>query len=360
MLNYQQLDPEYFNLKPCVIAGDECLLIGPKDITVKWTKETLNYRSVIVRKSDGEVLSASWPKFYNYLEQSHLYPNPLDYKDWYINEKIDGSTILVSKCKDQLIVRTRGVVDAFQHDSGPELKELLSENPKIIDNKWVNSEEITLIFEHCSVFNQIVIKHEKPKLVLIGAIWHKDYQIIPNYQLTSIADEIGVEMPKQFQFNSLEEIVENCKVLKGIEGYVMAFNNFANRIKLKGSEYLFLHKAKSEISNFEKVIDLFLISNSVTFEQFYSFVESHLDHELAEMAKVDIKEITEINTKVVKLIGEISEVVSHLRSLPRKEAALTIIKLYGADQLTSYAFNLLNGKELESKHRKDLILKLRK
>jgi hypothetical protein len=50
-------DREDFNFKDCVIARDECWLITPKDMSVKWTDEIARFRSCIVRKSDNFVVS---------------------------------------------------------------------------------------------------------------------------------------------------------------------------------------------------------------------------------------------------------------------------------------------------------------
>lgn len=45
-------DPKQFNFKDCVIAGDECVLVTPKDMGVEWNEENKIFRSSIWRKSD--------------------------------------------------------------------------------------------------------------------------------------------------------------------------------------------------------------------------------------------------------------------------------------------------------------------
>ncbi len=358
MLDYRQLDPESFNLKPCEIAGEPCVLITPNDIAVKWTKETMCFRSVIVRVSDGKVVSTGWPKFYNYLEQSHLYPDPLDYTDWEIYDKLDGSLIIISSHNWQPIVRTRGVIDAFEHDSGPELKRLIEENPKIIDNYWVKSGEFSLLYEHLSLVNPIVIKHAKPELVLIGAISNRDNHILDGGSLGVIAALIGVRRPDKFKFNSLEDIIKNCEVLKGREGYVLGFAGSQHRIKLKGAHYLFLHRAKSQISSFDKILDLFLSSNTNDFPSFYSYVETHLDHELAEIAKSDMEEICSLNLLAHRELDKMREKIVELSQKTRKDAAVEIQKLYDESE-RGLAFTMLSGKNIDTKQTKQLILRLK-
>ncbi len=357
-MDYRQLDTESFNLKPCEIAGDDCVLITPKEIGVTWTKETLCFRSIIIRKSDGWVINRGMDKFFNAGEKPDLYPEPQDHNDWEIREKIDGSLIIISKYEQTPIVRTRGVVDAFQHDSGPELMTLLDENPRIINNDLVNTEEYSLLLEHCSRVQQIVIRHDKPKLVLIGAIHNQTGKMLGPDLLDGWAETLGLERPKKFKFNSIYEIIENCRVLKGAEGYVLSFSNYDFRVKLKGAEYLFLHKAKSQISSWDKVLDLFLASNTDDFPSFYSYVETHLDHELAEIAKTDMEEICRLNLLAHRELDKMREKIVELSQKTRKDAAVEIQKLYDESE-RGLAFSMLNGKEISVKQHKELILRIR-
>ena len=61
-------DPKQFNFKDCVIAGDDCVLVTPKDMGVEWNDDNKIFRSSIWRKSDGKLISAGFKKFVNYFE----------------------------------------------------------------------------------------------------------------------------------------------------------------------------------------------------------------------------------------------------------------------------------------------------
>jgi hypothetical protein len=65
---------EEFTFKDCVIAGDDCWLITPNHIGVKWTDENARFRSCIVRKSDNFVVSQGFGKFTNFSEQPDFQP----------------------------------------------------------------------------------------------------------------------------------------------------------------------------------------------------------------------------------------------------------------------------------------------
>ena len=115
---------EEFNFKDCIIADDECWLITPKNMGVKWTDENARFRSCIVRKSDNFVISQGFKKFTNYGEQSAF--EPWD-DSWKIEarHKLDGSLLIVSRYKGEWILRTRGTIDARQLPNGHEIDLLI-------------------------------------------------------------------------------------------------------------------------------------------------------------------------------------------------------------------------------------------
>src|SRR5271166_2497535 len=90
------LDYENFNIKDVLLFGENFLLITPKEIGTSWTVDNLIFRSCLLRKEDYFPISLSWPKFFNFGEKSDLYPDFEKFDDWIIDEKEDGSTILIS------------------------------------------------------------------------------------------------------------------------------------------------------------------------------------------------------------------------------------------------------------------------
>ena len=101
---------EQFNVKDCVIGGDECFLVTPKDMGVEWTDENKIFRSSIWRKSDMYPISLGYRKFMNYGEKPEF--EPFEFKKATAIRKIDGSCLIVSRYKGELIIRTRGTIDA--------------------------------------------------------------------------------------------------------------------------------------------------------------------------------------------------------------------------------------------------------
>jgi hypothetical protein len=142
-------DKEEFNYKDCVIAGDECWLITPKEIGVKWTEDTMKFRSMIVRVSDNFIISRSFSKFFNYTEQPDLDKFPLD-EPFVAYEKLDGccdaDTILITDDGVKTIKEIcendfKGSVLAYDHTTNQQvmtkvLRHLIKNN----NNDWYELE----------------------------------------------------------------------------------------------------------------------------------------------------------------------------------------------------------------------------
>jgi hypothetical protein len=188
-------DKESFDYKECVIGGDLCWLIQPQRMGVTWTDENARFRSVIVRQSDNHVISQGFRKFMNFHEKPSF--EPWD-NSWPVEarRKIDGSLLIVSKYKGELIVRTRGTTDARKMPNGHEIDLLIAQHPKAFDNTWINREEHSFLFEWTTPENVIVIREDdKPTLRLIGVVDHADAWYVEQAMLDGIAERIGVMRP---------------------------------------------------------------------------------------------------------------------------------------------------------------------
>ncbi len=359
-------DLSQFDFKEMEIERHPCVLVTPKEMGVDWNKDNLILRSLIYRKKDYLPVSLSWPKFFNYTEQPGLYPNPdnFDISKSYIDEKIDGSTLIVSRYRGKYIIRTRGTFDVCCLPNYLELASTLREElERATNNKWVDSEGVTLLFEWQSVDNIIIIRPQKSQLFLIGAINMADYSIKSVKELEEISAAINIPRPKQFKFGSIKEIIDTCKSLKGQEGYVFSYNNNQNRVKLKGDWYLKLHRMKSAISSFNNLMDLYFDLDYPTQSSFFKYIEDTFDYELAKVAEPNIIQIDNIYTKAkyfeLSILGWVERncLFCHLS---KKDAAMKILEKYSKDGLDSYAFFIHKQGKLDKKMFRKLMEKIKK
>ena len=142
-------DPAEFNIKDCIIAGDECILVTPKQISVKWTDENKIFRSSIWRKSDMYPVSLGFKKFTNLGEQPTF--EPIDsHTDFEFVRKLDGccdeNTILQTDSGNKSIkeiceTQFQGKVKGFCHDTEEEIwVDVLAHSIKTNLNNWYELE----------------------------------------------------------------------------------------------------------------------------------------------------------------------------------------------------------------------------
>jgi hypothetical protein len=345
-------DPEQFNFKDCVIAGDECVLITPNDMGTKWDDENARFRSCIVRKSDNFVVSQGFGKFTNFGERPDF--QPWD-NSWKIEarHKIDGSLLIVSKYKGELIVRTRGTVDARQLANGHEIDLLIKKYPRVFEEMdMATTDDVSMLFEWTTPSNIIVLReHDEPTLTLVGMVHHSDCYYTSQDYLDIYAEELGVNRPEKYEYNSIEECILDVAAWQGKEGVVLYSPDGQTLKKIKADEYCELHKLATGIKGINQVLDVFMASPKFTkSEDFYKYIETTLDYEIAEKCKDYIKDICEAYGKVSHTITIMEQAINrYVRAYDtRKEQAMAIQEQWSG-WMIPIAFKLLDFQEVEDK-----------
>lgn len=340
---------EHFNIKDCVIGGDDCVFITAKDITCKWTEDNLHFRSIILRKSDHKVINSSWKKFHNLSEQPDLAPFP-DESFTAIN-KMDGSTLIFGIHNNEIIHRTRGTLNCLRLDNGHEIYFLKEKYPKLWTAIYLNP-NYSIITEWETPNNYIVLRRvTEPTLTLTGVIDNITLKYLSQVELDELAMAWGLDRPKTYSFESIKECVESVTTWKNLEGVVIysACGQFFR--KIKADEYLSLHKTLFGLKSINNVIDLFLTTEKFTkYEDFYQFVLKSLDFEVAERIKVDMLKIVNAYNKTLEQLDKVRLVVHNVRgdSFTRKDQAIEIVQHF-PDWRRSAAFMILDDKQIETK-----------
>lgn len=362
-IDLSTIDTENFVLRETEIAGETCYLVFPKHVGCKWTKDNLIFRSS-VWNSEGELISASFKKFFNWGEQPDLTYTPSDLKakgGCQIMEKLDGSTLIVSRYNGQTIIRTRGTTDATILDNGHEIALLRKKYSKFFDMfESVKTQLVSVIFEWESPENRIVIKHDELDMKLTAIINHENYTMFYQSDLDKYAEIHALKRPRVFNFNTIEEMKNAVEAFKGIEGVCVYCNNGQDIRKLKGVEYLAKHRLKDELGNFDRVVDYYFTHGCPNYNDFYQSVVDTIDWETAEEIRGDISNIID-GMKEVELIRQhMLQFANNLKSVSRKEAAEKIIQAYGKTNRASFVFRLLDAKELDEKDLKKLLYQVLK
>ena len=348
-----------------VVNGEVLTLVQPQFIGAKWNKDNLHFRSS-VWNYEGELVSASFKKFFNAGEQPELSPLPTNLKKCKFVQKLDGSTLIVSKYKGNFILRTRGTVDASgMEKNGHEIEQFKSIILPKIDNE-IETWDYSVIFEWVSPLNRVVLLYPEPKWYLIGVVNHSDYSLVTQESLDEMAQTYGLLRPPIYSFDdvtSLQDIIKKVEAWVGIEGIVIYSDNGQSLHKSKGLDYLARHRLKSELGSFEKLVDFWITLGKVPdFHTFYSEVEKLTDYETVQEHYGDISRIIDAWKEVQKIVAGMQKYVTEtLKPLPtRRDQAVKVLGAYGVTNRASFVFALLNGKSLSDEQLKKLMFQVLK
>jgi len=277
-LTRDRLESEGFAVKECRIANEVCWLIFPPHMGVEWNEDNMIYRSGIWNNK-GEGISLSWKKFFNWDEQCELAPKPKTLDECNLINKEDGSTLLISMYKGELIMRTRGTVDMTFLSNGKEKEILKKLYPKLFSHitTW-DTTAYTYVFEWETPSNKIVLDYgDKPRLVMTGVIDNFNYEYLENIKVDRIAEELEVPRPCVYGFNSFDDLQNAMTEMKGIEGICVYFNGDQDIKKMKTEEYLMLHSVKFKLG-YKALIDMIFEENTRE-KEFKAHIERRFDHE---------------------------------------------------------------------------------
>jgi RNA ligase len=193
-----------------------------------WDEITLMCRG-LVTNNEGDIIARPFKKFFNIEEGKHT-PTE-NFEVW---EKMDGSLGIVFWYEGQWIVATRG---SFTSDQAIKGAELLKKY-----NTDIMSKHLTYCFEIVFPQNRVVVDYgDYEGLVLLATF-------------DTSGKEYDIEMWREYGFDVVKKYdgIKDFKELKSIikenqEGFVVKFDN-GDRMKIKGVEYLRLHKIMTNLS----------------------------------------------------------------------------------------------------------------
>lgn len=328
-------------------CGEKIYLIRPKESGVDWTQENKIFRSS-VWNSEGVLISASFPKFTNWGEDSGQFPPPSDVTTASIVQKVDGSTLIVSKYRDQIMIRTRGTIDASIHEkSGHEIEAFRREiTDKLILGQIPEVWNSSLIFEWTTPKNRIVIGYgDKPQFFLTGVIMHENYSLKSQMYLSGVAAGYNWLRPKTYQFSSITDLLDSTYASENEEGVCVYSADGQSIHKVKSRWYLARHYARSSLSTYANVRNLWLELGCAPIDEFENFVRQLTDYEIFNEIGSYLQKLSS-NTKILEeLFNEALDFVKLLSQLDRKTQAQWILKKYDKSEHRSLAFSILDNKD---------------
>ena len=368
-IDISKIDTEQFAVDEHIINGELCYLVQPKALSCNWNQSNKIFRSSLWN-SEGELISASFPKFVNWSENPENFPVPTSLNKAVVMEKLDGSTLIISKYKGQFIIRTRGTIDATNLEkNGFEISYLLEKYPVITKggttfyNSYSEDWEFSLIFEWTSPFNQIVLNYgDEADIKLIGIIEHRDYSLWNQVALNDVAKQLGVGRPATYQFDSIEDLISDVQLWDGKEGVCVYSKGGQEIHKVKSFQYLKLHYFKSN-ATYENTVELFFEFGMPDYKTFEAKLIEKFDYECYQMVRNFVSVICEGYKDVLKIVAGMQNFVdTKLKPLStRRQQAEVVFSSYGKESNRSaFVFTLLDGHQLDKEKLKKLLYQVTK
>jgi RNA ligase len=224
----------------------------------KWDDITLNCRGLVL-DSDGNVIAKPFPKFFNYEEHK---PEDIPNENFEVYEKMDGSLGIFFHYAGEWHMATRGSFTSEQAIKGMEI------------SKRYNYDKIcvygyTYLFEIIYPENRIVVDYGKEeRLVLLGVMNRRGEE----FPYEEMVDE-GWDIVMKYKTWGEDWETLKKEISKDNEGYVIRFSG-GMRMKIKGDEYVRLHKI---LTNFSTKDIWELLKNGEPFEPFLERVPDEFD-----------------------------------------------------------------------------------
>lgn len=194
----------------------------------------------LVTDSNGVVVARPFKKFFNIEEQKHTPTEDFD-----VYEKMDGSLGIFFYYEGHWVMATRG---SFTSDQAIKGYEMISKYDFTSLHK-----NYTYLFEIIYKSNRIVVDYNFQDVVLLGMINTKTgYEVKlfdvddEDIRFKNMISNVGFKLVKKYDgikdYNILKSMVKDNE-----EGFVVRFSN-GDRMKIKGEEYLRLHKIMTQVS----------------------------------------------------------------------------------------------------------------
>ena len=203
----------------------------------KWDNITKSCRGLILDR-EGNVVAKSFDKFFNLEEHN---PEEIPNEEFEVYEKLDGSLGILFWYQGKWILASKG---SFISDQAIKGKNIL--------NSKYNVEPIpkgyTTLVEIIYPENRIVCSYGNDEvLVVLSMVSNASGKELDYDSLLKINEETGLPVIKKY------DGIQDYKTLKTLiskdrEGYVVRFRN-GLRIKIKGDEYVRLHRILTGFSN---------------------------------------------------------------------------------------------------------------
>ncbi|MFO0660443.1 MAG: RNA ligase [Polyangiaceae bacterium] len=319
----------------------ETLVIPLKD-KYRWDETELHLRSLVL-DSEGRILSAGFPKFFNYGENAaydQALRDAVARHEVELTEKIDGSLLIADRIHGKPRFRTRGRrhLGEFTQDVNdlidqryPKLNSFLTNDPLL--------DRYSLLFELVLPSRAVVLQYDEAKLVLLALV--EKSSVTPTWEpalLDRIEQATGVRRADRHTIaGDLDTVIEVVRGWKNREGVVARFMHQGRplMLKIKAADYLRLHAYRSILGGVgaRKIAWLLDLQDSSALEP--ELARYGLDWEAAQFARAEVEPYLARRREAMQLYLDFTQQVfpwMGARSKQDKRAYVEQVKQLGFTQ----------------------------
>ncbi len=240
------VDLHHLNMKRHKLYPNLVLLKYDQIESKKNVPEIDECRGLILDEdNDYAVVSYPFKRFYN-AHEGHAVA--IDWESVTVQEKNDGSLCVLYWYDNKWNVQTSGTPDASGcvNDSNDTFHELFFNTWYALNYKLPVNTGFCYIFELMTTDNQVIVRHEKPRIVYIGC---RNLQTLEEW-LPIPPSLSNWEACKTYELSDMEAIEASLDGTSPVEreGVVCVDKNF-NRIKIKSKAYVALHHLSDGLSS---------------------------------------------------------------------------------------------------------------
>jgi RNA ligase len=307
------------------------LLIIPRPHKTKWSEDELCFRS-LVTDNEGNVLSAGWPKFFNYGENpEHDKSFEEAYEAGHVTfrSKIDGSLIILDKVDDTHVsIRTRENMHVENFEKDIKSLPCYPEVERIISSK--GNESFSFLFEYVSPKAPLTVRYTAPDLYFLGVVDKKNLKAYPctgNLGEDYFKGSTSYTSQVQAFGKTAQEALSHIRAMKDTEGVVASWttpSGESRMLKIKTDWYLKnQHRAltfgQKGFANVAFLLDIKDNAEVVT-----KFMGAGFDYETATYAREVLGEYLERRKAFVDKYNLFKTYLLSLPDAPRNEQISSI------------------------------------
>lgn len=213
----------------------------------------------IIFDRNGRVISKPLHKFHNLNEGVDNQADVLDWSEFEVYDKLDGSMIRPVIINGMIRWCTKAGVTHMT----PDLEAFVERNPWYLDfaRVWLDM-DYTPIFEYMAPKHRIVVDYgPEEKMTLLAIRDNVTGQYLAYNELMLHCAEFEIPLVRRWEVKSHTDLLTEVSDLRNAEGIIIRFPN-DHRVKVKSLHYLNLHKNREAIER-ERYVAMMALQDSI-------------------------------------------------------------------------------------------------